>query len=301
MNYHIPVMLKECINGLNIKPDGTYVDLTFGGGGHSKSILNKLSLKGSLYSFDVDEDVLKNVGLIRNKSFHFIKANFRFFRNFLKLNGLEKVDGIIADLGLSSHQIDSEKRGFSFRGKNFLDMRMNLNLTFSATDLLNNYNLEKLINVFSKYGEIRNSIQLANSIIKNRTKKKIKTNIDLINIIKSFANRNKENKYYSQVFQALRIEINDEINALKDLLIQSPPSLNDNGRLVIVSYHSLEDRLVKNFIKKGNFLGQPEKDLYGNEKLFFKSINKKPITPKLDEIENNPRARSAKLRIGELI
>ena len=301
MNYHIPVMLKECINGLNIKPDGTYVDLTFGGGGHSKSILNKLSLKGSLYSFDVDEDVLKNVDLIKNKSFHFIKANFRFFRNFLKLNGLEKVDGIIADLGVSSHQIDSDKRGFSFRGENFLDMRMNLNLTFSAIDLLNNYNLEKMVNVFSKYGEIRNSIQLANSIIKNRTKKKIKTNIDLINIIKSFANRNKENKYYSQVFQALRIEINDEINSLKDVLIQSPSSLNDNGRLVIISYHSLEDRLVKNFIKKGNFLGQPEKDLYGNEKLFFKSINKKPIRPKLDEIENNPRARSAKLRIGELI
>jgi len=301
MNYHIPVMLKECINGLNIKPDGTYVDLTFGGGGHSKSILNKLSLKGSLYSFDVDEDVLKNVDLIKNKSFHFIKANFRFFRNFLKLNGLEKVDGIIADLGVSSHQIDSDKRGFSFRGENFLDMRMNLNLTFSAIDLLNNYNLEKMVNVFSKYGEIRNSIQLANSIIKNRTKKKIKTNIDLINIIKSFANRNKENKYYSQVFQALRIEINDEINSLKDVLIQSPSSLNDNGRLVIISYHSLEDRLVKNFIKKGNFLGQPEKDLYGNEKLFFKSINKKPIRPKLEEIENNPRARSAKLRIGELI
>ena len=301
MNYHIPVMLKECINGLNIKPDGTYVDLTFGGGGHSKSILNKLSLKGSLYSFDVDEDVLKNVDLIKNKSFHFIKANFRFFRNFLKLNGLEKVDGIIADLGVSSHQIDSDKRGFSFRGENFLDMRMNLNLTFSAIDLLNNYNLERMVNVFSKYGEIRNSIQLANSIIKSRKKKNIKTNIDLINIIKSFANRNKENKYYSQVFQALRIEINDEINSLKDVLIQSPSSLNDNGRLVIISYHSLEDRLVKNFIKKGNFLGQPEKDLYGNEKLFFKSINKKPIRPKLDEIENNPRARSAKLRIGELI
>ena len=164
-------MLKECINGLNIKPDGTYVDLTFGGGGHSKSILNKLSLKGSLYSFDVDEDVLKNVDLIKNKSFHFIKANFRFFRNFLKLNGLEKVDGIIADLGVSSHQIDSDKRGFSFRGENFLDMRMNLNLTFSAIDLLNNYNLERMVNVFSKYGEIRNSIQLANSIIKSRKKK----------------------------------------------------------------------------------------------------------------------------------
>ena len=280
MNYHIPVMLKECINGLNIKPDGTYVDLTFGGGGHSKSILNKLSLKGSLYSFDVDEDVLKNVDLIKNKSFHFIKANSRFFRNFLKLNGLEKVDGIIADLGVSSHQIDSDKRGFSFRGENFLDMRMNLNLTFSAIDLLNNYNLERMVNVFSKYGEIRNSIQLANSIIKSTKKKNIKTNIDLINIIKSFANRNKENKYYSQVFQALRIEINDEINSLKDVLIQSPSSLNDNGRLVIISYHSLEDRLVKNFIKKGNFLGQPEKDLYGNEKLFFKSINKKPIRPK---------------------
>lgn len=301
MNYHIPVMLEESLNGLNIKPDGKYVDLTFGGGGHSKSILKKLSLKGSLYSFDVDRDVLKNVDIIKNKSFHFIKANFRFFRNFLKLNGLNKVDGIIADLGLSSHQIDCKERGFSISGKNHLDMRMNMDLKFSAIDLLNNYDLKKLIHVFSKYGEIRNSIQLANSIVKIRSKKKIKTSIDLIKIIRPFTKKNKENRYYAQVFQALRIEINDEINALKDLLKQSPISLNKKGRLVIISYHSLEDRLVKNFINKGNLIGESEKDIYGNEIKFFKSINKKPIRPSLVEIDNNPRARSAKLRIGELI
>lgn len=294
-------MLEESLNGLNIKPDGTYVDLTFGGGGHSNSILSNLSEKGSLYSFDVDADALINVDIIKNNSFNFIEGNFRFFGNFLKLKGKKKVDGIIADLGISSHQIDTEERGFSIRGINNLDMRMNAALQISASDLLNTYKLEKLIRIFSEYGEIRNSIQLANFIVKKRSLKKIKTNLDLIDIIKPFAIKNRENKYYAKVFQALRIEVNDEINALKDFLIQTPQTLNDKGRLVIISYHSLEDRLVKNFINKGNFIGESKKDLYGNEKLFFKPINKKPITPKFTEIKNNPRARSAKMRIGKLI
>tara|TARA_B100001996_G_scaffold377335_1_gene359808 strand:+ start:480 stop:1385 length:906 start_codon:yes stop_codon:yes gene_type:complete len=301
MDYHIPVMLKESINGLNIKPDGIYVDLTFGGGGHSKFILKKLSSNGSLFAFDVDKDVIKNVEKIKNKSFHFFKSNFRFFRNHLKTNGLSKVDGILADLGISSHQINSNERGFSFQGDEKLDMRMNNDLEFNAIDLLNTYDKDQLINIFSKYGEIRNSIQLANSIIRVRRKKKIEKNIDLIGIINPFSKKNREEKYYAKVFQAIRIEINDELNSLKDLLVQSKTSLNEKGRLVVISYHSLEDRLIKNFINKGNFIGEVEKDFYGNEIRIFKPISKKPIIPSKKEIINNPRSRSAKLRIGEIL
>ena len=301
MDYHIPVMLKESINGLNIKPDGIYVDLTFGGGGHSKFILQKLSSNGSLFAFDVDKDVIKNVEKIKNKSFHFIKSNFRFFRNHLKENGLNKVDGILADLGISSHQINSNQRGFTFKGDEKLDMRMNNDLEFNASDLLNTYNKDQLINIFSKYGEIKNSKQLANSIVRLRRKKKIENTIDLIGIINPFSKKNREKKYYAKVFQAIRIEINDEINSLKDLLLQSKISLNKKGRLVVISYHSLEDRLVKNFINKGNFIGEVEKDFYGNQIRVFKSISKKPIIPSKKEIIKNPRSRSAKLRIGEII
>ena len=301
MDYHIPVMLKESINGLNIKPDGIYVDLTFGGGGHSKFILQKLSSNGSLFAFDVDKDVIKNVEKIKNKSFHFIKSNFRFFRNHLKENGLRKVDGILADLGISSHQINSNQRGFTFKGDEKLDMRMNNDLEFNAIDLLNTYNKDQLINIFSIYGEIKNSKQLANSIVRLRRKKKIEKTIDLIGIINPFSKKNREEKYYAKVFQAIRIEINDEINSLKDLLLQSKTSLNKKGRLVVISYHSLEDRLVKNFINKGNFIGEVEKDFYGNQIRVFKSISKKPIIPSKKEIIKNPRSRSAKLRIGEII
>tara|TARA_Y100001970_G_scaffold34510_1_gene42744 strand:- start:5444 stop:6349 length:906 start_codon:yes stop_codon:yes gene_type:complete len=301
MDYHIPVMLKESINGLNIKPDGIYVDLTFGGGGHSKFILQKLSSNGSLFAFDVDKDVIKNVEKIKNKSFHFIKSNFRFFRNHLKENGLRKVDGILADLGISSHQINSNQRGFTFKGDEKLDMRMNNDLEFNAIDLLNTYNKDQLINIFSIYGEIKNSKQLANSIVRLRRKKKIEKTIDLIGIINPFSKKNREEKYYAKVFQAIRIEINDEINSLKDLLLQSKISLNKKGRLVVISYHSLEDRLVKNFINKGNFIGEVEKDFYGNQIRVFKSISKKPIIPSKKEIIKNPRSRSAKLRIGEII
>ena len=301
MDYHIPVMLKESINGLNIKPDGIYVDLTFGGGGHSKFILQKLSSNGSLFAFDVDKDVIKNVEKIKNKSFHFIKSNFRFFRNHLKENGLNKVDGILADLGISSHQINSNQRGFTFKGDEKLDMRMNNDLEFNAIDLLNTYNKDQLINIFSIYGEIKNSKQLANSIVRLRRKKKIEKTIDLIGIINPFSKKNREEKYYAKVFQAIRIEINDEINSLKDLLLQSKISLNKKGRLVVISYHSLEDRLVKNFINKGNFIGEVEKDFYGNQIRVFKSISKKPIIPSKKEIIKNPRSRSANLRIGEII
>ena len=301
MDYHIPVMLKESINGLNIKPDGIYVDLTFGGGGHSKFILQKLSSNGSLFAFDVDKDVIKNLEKIKNKSFHFIKSNFRFFRNHLNENGLSKVDGILADLGISSHQINSNQRGFTFKGDEKLDMRMNNDLEFNAIDLLNTYNKDQLINIFSIYGEIKNSKQLANSIVRLRRKKKIEKTIDLIGIINPFSKKNREEKYYAKVFQAIRIEINDEINSLKDLLLQSKISLNKKGRLVVISYHSLEDRLVKNFINKGNFIGEVEKDFYGNQIRVFKSISKKPIIPSKKEIIKNPRSRSAKLRIGEII
>lgn len=298
MNYHNPVMLKECIDGLNIKPDGVYVDATFGGGGHSKAILDNLS-GGKLYSFDQDFDVNQN--LFQDKRFKFFKSNFRYIKKFLKVEGVEKIDGLLADLGVSSHQIDSPKRGFSIRFNEKLDMRMNMEMPVSAVNILNEYSKEKLSEIFRRYGEFSNSNLIADNIIEFRKSNVIVNTNDLILSIKNLTPTSKKNKFLARVFQAIRIEVNDELSSLIDLLNSCNELLKTNARIVVISYHSLEDRLVKNFIKKGNVEGKLVKDFFGNIKRNFKQLNNKIICPKEDEILNNPRSRSAKLRIAERI
>lgn len=295
MMYHEPVLLGECIEGLEINPKGIYVDLTFGSGGHSSEILKKLT-DGRLIAFDQDSD--SKINVFDDKRFLFINQNFRFFRNFLMLNKIEKVDGILADLGVSSHQIDSDKRGFSFMHDAELDMRMDNRAKTSAKVLLNTYSYENLVSIFSLYGEIKNSRQLANAIIKNRENRKLETTGNLIEIIEPFAPKFSEYKFYAKVFQAIRIAVNEEMDVLKEMLLQTSLALNPGGRLVIMSYHSLEDRLVKNFIKTGNVEGEVEKDMYGNIETPFEAVNKKIIIPTDEEIKRNSRARSAKLRIA---
>ena len=295
MNYHNPVLLKESIEGLDIKPDGIYVDVTYGGGGHSREILKKLK-NGRLIAFDVDEDVLKNV--FNNENFTLINANFRYIKNFLKFHKSIPVDGIIADLGVSSHQIDEPERGFSIRFEGELDLRMDKKSDINAQDVLSQYSVDELKAVFYKYGEFSNAAKLAYAIDLYRKEHEIKTILDIKNAVGRFAIRGKENRFYARIFQALRIEINNEIESLKDLLLQSTEVLKEGGRLVVISYHSLEDRLVKNFIKSGNFQGVIEKDFYGNEICPMKTLTRKPIVPSDDEIEKNNRARSAKLRIA---
>ncbi len=296
MSYHIPVLLEESVNGLNIKPNGIYVDLTFGGGGHSKKILEKLD-NGKLFGFDQDADAKKNI--INDNRFVFVHHNFKFFKNFLKFYNVDKVDGILADLGLSSHHINNPDRGFSFRFDAELDMRMNRESLKTAKDVINNYTQEQLSNMFFKYGELRNSNKISKVIMKCRDNKQISTTFDLVNALKSVAPYKTENKFYAQVFQAIRIEVNNEINVLKDMLIQTLETLKPNGRISVITYHSLEDRLVKNFFRSGNIDGKIEKDFYGNIKSPFKLINKKVITANENEIKQNNRARSAKLRIAE--
>ena len=298
MNYHNPVMLKECINGLNIKPNGVYVDATFGGGGHSKAILDNLS-DGKLYSFDQDLDVNQN--LFQDKRFKFIKSNFRYIKKFLKVEGLEKIDGLLADLGVSSHQIDSPKRGFSIRFNEKLDMRMNMEIPKSAVNILNEYSKEKLSEIFRRYGEFSNSNLIADKIIEFRKSNVIVNTNDLIQSLKVLTPSSKKNKFLARVFQAIRIEVNDELSCLIDLLNSCNELLKTNARIVVISYHSLEDRIVKNFIKKGNVEGKLVKDFFGNVKRNFKQLNNKIICPKEEEILNNPRSRSAKLRIAERI
>ena len=298
MSYHNPVMLKECINGLNIKPNGVYVDATFGGGGHSKAILDNLS-DGKLYSFDQDLDVNQN--LFQDKRFKFIKSNFRYIKKFLKVEGIEKIDGLLADLGVSSHQIDSPKRGFSIRFNEKLDMRMNMEISTSAVNILNEYSKEKLSEIFRRYGEFSNSNLIADKIIEFRKSNVIANTNDLIISLKVLTPTSKKNKFLARVFQAIRIEVNDELSCLIDLLNSSNELLKTNGRIVVISYHSLEDRIVKNFIKKGNVEGKLVKDFFGNIKRNFKQLNNKIICPKEDEILNNPRSRSAKLRVAERI
>ena len=298
MNYHNPVMLKECINGLNIKPNGVYVDATFGGGGHSKAILDNLS-DGKLYSFDQDLDVNQN--LFQDKRFKFIKSNFRYIKKFLKVEGIEKIDGLLADLGVSSHQIDSPKRGFSIRFNEKLDMRMNMEIPKSAVDILNEYSKEKLSEIFQRYGEFSNSNLIADKIIEFRKSNVIVNTNDLIQSLKVLTPTSKKNKFLARVFQAIRIEVNDELSCLIDLLNSCNELLKTNARIVVISYHSLEDRIVKNFIKKGNVEGKLVKDFFGNVKRNFKQLNNKIICPKEEEILNNPRSRSAKLRIAERI
>ena len=301
MIYHVPVLLNESISGLSIKPTGTYIDLTFGGGGHTKYILKLLEKKGKLFSFDTDADSFKINSINGNNNFEFIDSNFRYFDLHLKQRGIKKVDGIFADLGVSSHQIDVLSRGFSYKGKAELDMRMNLNNKKNAQTILNDYGESDLDKIFFNYGDFKNSRLIAKNIVEYRKKKKIKYNSDLIEILNNLFDKNVNFKFLSRLFQSIRIEVNDEINALKEMLLKSKDFLKIKGRLVIISYHSIEDRIVKNFINKSNFDSTFKTDFYGNKKIFFKSINKKPLVPSEEEIKINPRSRSAKLRIGELI
>lgn len=295
--YHIPVLLHECIEGLNIRPDGTYVDVTFGGGGHSREILKNLST-GKLYGFDQDEDAENNIP--EDPNFVFVRSNFRYISNFLRYHDVEEVDGILADLGVSSHHFDTAERGFSFRFEDeILDMRMNKNASLSAADLLNTYPEQKLADVLYKYGELRESRAIARAIVKKRTEIKYDKISSLLDVIKSFFIRDKEKKELAKVFQALRIEVNQEMVALEELLKQSLQVLKPGGRIVVMTYHSLEDRLVKNFLKSGNTEGRVEQDFYGNFLTPFKLINNKVIVPDTTELTNNSRSRSAKLRIAE--
>lgn len=297
--YHIPVMLSECIEGLNINPDGIYVDVTFGGGGHSREILAKLSDSGRLYAFDQDPDAKRNS--IPDSRFTLIQQNFRFLKNNLKLHGIEAVDGILADLGISSHQINERERGFSTRFDAQLDMRMDQVGELDAKEVVNNYSEEELHRIFGMYGEVQNAKTLARTIVSARSQEPIASIDQLKSSISKVTPKNKENKYYAQVFQALRIEVNKELEALEAFLQQSVSVLKPGGRLVVMSYHSLEDRLVKNYMLKGKFRGDVEKDFYGNEIKPFKLVSKKVIVASVEEVERNNRARSAKLRIAERI
>ncbi|MDD3488495.1 MAG: 16S rRNA (cytosine(1402)-N(4))-methyltransferase RsmH [Paludibacter sp.] len=295
--YHIPALLHETIDGLNIKPDGIYVDVTFGGGGHSREILNRLGPKGRLFAFDQDLDAIANI--IDDPRFTFVRSNFRFMKNFLQYHNVEKVDGILADLGVSSHHFDEEERGFSFRFDGALDMRMNTKSQITAASILNNYTEEQLADVFYLYGELHNSRKIARTIAQQRQKAPFETIFQFLEVLKPYFAREKEKKDMARVFQALRIEVNKEMEVLRCLLNQSIEVLNDEGRIAILTYHSLEDRLVKNFFKAGNFGGKIEKDFYGNIIAPLQPVNNKVIVATDEEIAENPRARSAKLRIAE--
>lgn len=284
------------MEGLNIQSNGIYVDVTFGGGGHSRRILELLD-KGRLIAFDQDSDAEKNKPV--DDRFLFLNQNFRFLRTNLRYHGIEKIDGLLADLGVSFHQFDEASRGFSFRFDAQLDMRMNSKGDKTAADLLNSYTKAELVDVFRNYGELKGPGRIADSIIRQRELKKFSAISDLVELLKEFAPRGRENKFYARVFQSLRIEVNREIEFLKEMLFQAGEMLKPGGRLVVITYHSIEDRIVKNFLKSGNFIGQQSKDFYGNTESPFRLINKKVIVPGDDEIENNNRARSARLRIAE--
>ncbi len=294
--YHIPVMLTQCTEGLAIDPNGIYVDVTFGGGGHSREILKHLD-KGHLYGFDQDQDAEANIPASDN--FTFVAANFRDLKKYLRFYGVTKVDGILADLGISSHQIDVPTRGFSTRFKGDLDMRMDQDASVSAKEVLNTYEAAKLHKILGIYGEIKNAKTLANAIVSERTAKPFETTEDFTAFLKRYAPKGKDFKYYAQVFQALRIEVNDEIDALEALLMNSLEVLKPGGRLVVMSYHSLEDRLVKNLMIKGKFHGEVEKDFYGNLIRPLEPLTRGAVIADEAEVEKNPRARSAKLRIAK--
>lgn len=295
--YHIPVLLNESILGLNINPNGTYVDVTFGGGGHSKEILTNLSEGGHLYSFDQDADAEKNI--LSDNKFTFVRSNFRYIKNFLKFHGVNEVDGILADLGVSSHHFDEEERGFSFRFDAKLDMRMNTRSSRTAADILNTYTQEQIADLFYLYGELRNSRQIASRIIRARESTPIQTINQFIDIISPCFNPARLKKELAKAFQALRIEVNQEMDALKEMLSRAIEILKPGGRLVVITYHSLEDRMVKNLFKTGNIEGTLNKDFYGKVISPIKAINNKVIIPTDLELEHNPRSRSAKLRIAE--
>ena len=295
--YHIPVMLNECMEGLAIKPDGVYVDVTFGGGGHSREILSRLGKKGTLYGFDQDADAENNIP--EDDRFVFVRSNFRYLSNFMRFHGETEIDGLLADLGVSSHHFDDKDRGFSFRFQGMLDMRMNTRAGKTAADILNTYTEEALSTLFYLYGELKNSRKLASVIVKARETKPLETTDEFLALITPYIGKDKEKKMLAQVFQALRIEVNDEMRALREMLRQAMRLLKPGGRLVVMTYHSLEDRLVKNFFKSGNFEGTISQDFFGNIQSPFRLINNKVITPSSEEVEVNPRSRSAKLRIAE--
>lgn len=295
--YHIPALLHETIEGLNIKPDGVYVDVTFGGGGHSREILARLSENGKLMAFDQDEDAVKNA--LNDPRFIFVRSNFKYLKNFLRYHKIEKVDGILADLGVSSHHFDEAERGFSFRFDGELDMRMNKRSDLTASKILNTYSEQQLADIFYLYGELRNARRIASTIVRAREKENFERILPFVEILKPFYAKDREKKDMARVFQALRIEVNRELEVLKSLLNQSLEVLNPNGRLAVLTYHSLEDRLVKNFIRSGNIEGKIEKDFFGNVLAPFRAVNNKVITASEAEITENPRARSAKLRIAE--
>ena len=294
--YHVPVLLEESVSGLNIDPDGVYLDLTFGGGGHSREILKRLK-DGCLIGFDQDADALANVP--DDDRFIFVNHNFRYLRNFLRYCGYDEADGILADLGVSSHEFDEAGRGFSFRFDAELDMRMNQRSRLKATDILNTYSEEDLTRIFRNYGEVDNAKRLVDLIVKARAEKMITRSEEFLQVIAPCVPKQKKKKYLAQVYQALRIEVNGELEALEDMLKEAERALRPGGRLVVITYHSLEDRIVKNFLKSGNFEGKVEKDFYGHVKRNFELVNRKVIVPSEEEIEKNPRARSAKLRIAE--
>jgi len=297
--YHNPVMLVESIEGLSIKPNGIYADVTFGGGGHSKEILNSLNENGRLLAFDQDDDAKQNVP--EDDRFTLINHNFRYLKNFLKLYNAFPVDGILADLGISSHQIDEAERGFSIRFNGELDLRMNRNQGKSAKDVVNNYTVDELKSIFKDYGELPNAWKIANAIADYRKSKEIVNTEQLKDAVIHCIPRKIENKSLAMIFQAIRIEVNEELEALKEMLLQTADCLKPGGRLVVISYHSLEDRLVKNFIKSGNFKGEVQKDFYGNVISPFRVISRKALIPSENEILNNNRSRSARLRIAEKI
>jgi 16S rRNA (cytosine1402-N4)-methyltransferase len=296
LTYHNPVLLNECIEGLNIKPDGVYADVTFGGGGHSAAMLNKIAESGKLYAFDQDEDALKNIP--NDLRFRLLPFNFRFLKQSLRLERVKELDGVLADLGVSSHQFDTAERGFSFRFDAELDMRMNQSGDISAKDILNSYSAEKLQNVLGFYGEVRNAKTLANVIVQARQQKKIERISDLLRIIEPYI-MGKENRYLSQVFQALRMAVNDEVGSLKDLMQQAASVLKPGGRMSVITFHSIEDRIVKNFFRDGAIEEQDIDPVYGTRKESpFSLFNKKPIEPTAEEVKSNPRSRSARLRVG---
>ena len=294
--YHVPVLLNESIEALDINPDGIYVDVTFGGGGHSRAILEKLSTRGHLFSFDQDLDAMKNA--FQDDRFTFVRSNFMYLKNFLKYYGVEKIDGLLADLGVSSHHFDDEERGFSFRFNAPLDMRMNKSTSVSAADVLNTYPESKLINIFSLYGELSNAKKIAHTIVQKRNDNPIIDTNQLLDIVKPYFMREREKKDLAKLFQALRIEVNNEMLVLRKMLNQTAEVMNSNGKLVVITYHSLEDRIVKNFIKSGNCEGDIQKDFYGNIISPFKALNNKVITPSEIEMNANPRSRSAKMRVA---
>ena len=297
MPYHIPALLTETVDGLNVKPDGVYVDVTFGGGGHSREIMCRLGKKGKLVSFDQDLDAYAN--RIDDPRFVFVRSNFRYLKNFLRYHGIEKVDGVLADLGVSFHHFDVASRGFSFRMDGELDMRMNVKASQKASDVLNEYSEEDLTRIFRVYGELAQPQKMARAVVRAREEKPFVMVQDLLSVAEKLIAKERAKKELACVFQALRIEVNKEMDALKQLLMQSAEVLKVGGRLSVLSYHSLEDRLVKNFMKTGNFDGKVEKDFYGNVIAPLKMTSNKVIVPSAEEVERNPRSRSAKLRVAE--